>query len=197
MDMTAQQIPAALWNCGRMCMGLVLPRSESAAYASRSSPNPTLWPPWLMLLPSIKADSVSFTPGGQNNTCIWGDRGHILHHHLSLNHKGRWGTKDDLTTSFLHFSLFSTALWDLPNSRPVHLQWCTSSILDTSVLVYSGRHGPCWPRQQLIQYGMVACCHRMVSHGQSTTWCSPSLSRSKTGPLRALWNLVTVKISAQ
>ena len=35
------------------------------------------------------------------------------HHHLSLNCEGRWGTTDDFTTSFLHFSLFSTALWDL------------------------------------------------------------------------------------
>ena len=42
------------------------------------------------------------------------------HHHHSLNHEGRWGTTDDFATSFLHFSLFSTALWDLPNSRPVH-----------------------------------------------------------------------------
>ena len=40
-------------------------------------------------------------------------------HHLSLNHEGRWGTTDDFTTIFLHFSLFPTALWDLPNSRPV------------------------------------------------------------------------------
>ena len=31
-----------------------------------------------------------------------------------------WGTTDDFTTSFLHFSLFSTALWDLAKSRPVH-----------------------------------------------------------------------------
>ena len=30
------------------------------------------------------------------------------------------GTTDDFTTSFLHFSLSSTALWDLANSRPVH-----------------------------------------------------------------------------
>ena len=43
-----------------------------------------------------------------------------LHVHLPLNHKGRWGTTDDFTTSFLHFSSFSTALWDLANSRPVH-----------------------------------------------------------------------------
>ena len=32
----------------------------------------------------------------------------------------RWGTTDDFTTGFLHFSLFPTALWDLANSRPVH-----------------------------------------------------------------------------
>ena len=44
-------------------------------------------------------------------------------HHLSqlfLNGEGRWGTTDNFTTSSLHFPLFSTALWDLPNSRPVH-----------------------------------------------------------------------------
>ena len=42
------------------------------------------------------------------------------HHHQFLNCEGRWGTTDDFATSFLHVSLFSTALWDLPNSRPVH-----------------------------------------------------------------------------
>ena len=42
------------------------------------------------------------------------------YHHLSLNREGCLGTTDDFTISFLHFSLFSTALWDLPNSRPVH-----------------------------------------------------------------------------
>ena len=41
-------------------------------------------------------------------------------HHQSLNREGRWGTTDDFATSFLHFPLFSTALWDLPTSRPVH-----------------------------------------------------------------------------
>ncbi|WP_419619002.1 hypothetical protein, partial [Thiolapillus sp.] len=45
---------------------------------------------------------------------------HHHHHHQSLNREGRWGTTDDFATSFLNFSLFSTALWDLPNSRPVH-----------------------------------------------------------------------------
>ena len=46
---------------------------------------------------------------------------HYHHHHDQfLNREGRWGTTDDFATSFLHFSLFSTALLDLPNSRPVH-----------------------------------------------------------------------------
>ena len=48
------------------------------------------------------------------------DHYHYHHYHLFLNREGRWGTTDDFTISFLHFSLFSTALWDLPNSRPVH-----------------------------------------------------------------------------
>ena len=42
------------------------------------------------------------------------------HHHQSLNREGCWGTTDDFATSFLHCSKFSTALWDLPNSKPVH-----------------------------------------------------------------------------
>ena len=49
-------------------------------------------------------------------------------HHLSLNHEGRWGTTDDFATSFLHFPLFSTALWDLANSRPVHSQMLSSHL---------------------------------------------------------------------
>ena len=42
------------------------------------------------------------------------------HPHLSFNSEGHWGTTGDFTTSFLLFSLFSTALWDLANSRSVH-----------------------------------------------------------------------------
>ena len=45
---------------------------------------------------------------------------HHHHHHLSLNREGRWGTKDDLATSFLHFSPFFTAVWDLAKSRLVY-----------------------------------------------------------------------------
>ena len=43
-----------------------------------------------------------------------------LHLHLSLNHESCWGTTDDFKTSLRHFSLFSTALWDLVNPRPVY-----------------------------------------------------------------------------
>ena len=50
------------------------------------------------------------------------------HHHQSLNREGRWGTTDDFATSFLHFPLFSTAFWDLPNSRPVHFLMLSSHL---------------------------------------------------------------------
>ena len=49
-------------------------------------------------------------------------------HHLSLNREGCSGTTDDFANSFLHFSLFSTALWDLPNSRPVHFLMLSSHL---------------------------------------------------------------------
>ena len=39
--------------------------------------------------------------------------------HLFLNREGHWGTTVDFTTTFLNF-WFSTALWDLENSRHVH-----------------------------------------------------------------------------
>ena len=45
---------------------------------------------------------------------------HHHYHHLSFNRESRWGTTDDFATSCLHFQLFSTVLWDLVNSRPVH-----------------------------------------------------------------------------
>ena len=35
---------------------------------------------------------------------------HHHQHYLFCKHEGRWGTTDDFATSFLHFSLFSTAL---------------------------------------------------------------------------------------
>ena len=49
--------------------------------------------------------------------------------HISLNREGRSGTTDVLTTSFLHFSLFSTVLLDLANSKPVHFLTLSSHLL--------------------------------------------------------------------
>ena len=51
-----------------------------------------------------------------------------LSSHLPLNREGRWDTADDFATSFLHFSLFSTALCDLANSRPVHFLMLSSHL---------------------------------------------------------------------
>ena len=58
------------------------------------------------------------------------------HHHLSLNHEGGRGTADDFKASFLHFCIYSTALRDLANSRPVlslmlssHLFLCLPCLL--------------------------------------------------------------------
>ena len=53
-------------------------------------------------------------------TSLYHHHYHHHHHHQSLNREGRWGTTNNFATSFLHFSLFSTALWDLPNSWPVY-----------------------------------------------------------------------------
>ena len=63
--------------------------------------------------------------------------------HQFLNRWSRWGTTDDFTTSFLHFSLFSSVLWDLANSRPVH------SLMLSSYLFF------CLPR--LLNHFTVAC----------------------------------------
>ena len=54
---------------------------------------------------------------------------HHHHHHQSLNREGRWGTTDDFATSFLHFPPFSTALWDVADSRPVHSVMLSSHFL--------------------------------------------------------------------
>ena len=50
----------------------------------------------------------------------WGSIPSFRHLHLFLNCGGRWGSTDDFTTSFLHSSVFSTALLDSATSRPVH-----------------------------------------------------------------------------
>ena len=52
------------------------------------------------------------------NQRTWWDIHH--HHHLSFNCEVSLGHHSSFAPSFLHFCLFSTALWNLANSRPVH-----------------------------------------------------------------------------
>ena len=65
------------------------------------------------------------------------------HHHLSLNRKDRWGTTDDFTTSSPHLSMFSTAFWDLANSRPVHSLMLSSHLFSLSALPFPPFTVPC------------------------------------------------------
>ena len=61
-----------------------------------------------------------------NHVCIflkWKNVSEIVSFIIIINPLtagGRCGTTDDFATSFLNFSMFSKALWDLANSRPVH-----------------------------------------------------------------------------
>ena len=64
--------------------------------------------------------AAAMTVEGVLNISDTTDPTNSLSSHLPLNREGRWDTTDDFATSFLHFSLFSTALCDLANSRPVH-----------------------------------------------------------------------------
>ena len=83
---------------------------------------------------------------------------------LSLKHEGRWGTTDNFATSFLHFSLFSTALWDLANSRPVHS------------LILSSHHFLCLPC--LLLPFTVPCKIVLARPDEQETWlyhCSSHL----------------------
>ena len=77
----------------------------------------------------INTDKSNNTKPANGNSCTYclfsgqlasplGDPFLLLH--LSLIQGGHWGTTADFTTSFLHFSLLSTDLWDLANSRPAH-----------------------------------------------------------------------------
>ena len=105
------------------------------------------------------------------------------HHHYYqfLNRVGRWGTTDDFATSFLHFSLFFTALWDLPNFRPVH-----SLMLSTNLFL-------CLPCR--LAHFTVPCKMILARPDERETWsyhCSLRLftivRRSSCGPI-ARWVL--------
>ena len=96
--------------------------------------------------------------------------------HLSLNCEGRWGTTGDFATNFLHFS---TALWDLVNSRPVH-----SLMLSSHLFLCL----PC-----LLPSFTVSCKMVLVRPDERETWpyhCSLHLfmmvRKSSWGPVACL-----------
>ena len=101
---------------------------------------------------------------------------HLISYHLSLNRQGRWGIiKDDFTTSFLHFFLFSTARWDLANSRPVHSLMLSSHLF--LCLLCNLRHFavPCkmvLARPDERKTWPYHCCLRLVTLARRSS-CDP------------------------
>ena len=99
-----------------------------------------------------------------------------------LNQEGRWGITDDFSTSFLHFSQFSTALWDLPNFRPVH----------SLTLMLSSHLFLCLPC--LLLPFTVPCKMVFARPDERETWpyhcslCLFTIVRSSCGPI-ACWIL--------
>ena len=76
--------------------------------------------------------------------------------YLSLNREGRWGTTDDFATSFLHFSLFSTALWNLANSGPVNFLMLSSHLFFVCVVI-----PPCTE----LNWNLFDCCRSQDKEG--------------------------------
>ena len=107
-----------------------------------------------------------------------------LNYPLTARVEGPRGTTDDFATSILHFSLFSTALWHLANSRPVrslmlssHLFLCLPCLLPTftvlcKMVLARPDERETWPYH---------CCLRLF----------PMVRRSSCGPI-ACWYLGTV-----
>ena len=108
---------------------------------------------------------------------------HHHYHHQSLNREGRWGTTDDFATSFLHFSLSSTALWDLANSRPVH-----SLMLSSHLFLCP----PC-----LLPPFTVPCKMVLARPDERETWPYHSSLRLFTKVRRSLSGLIACWILAR
>ena len=94
----------------------------------------TQWSQWTWVLFLVETGSMTLFSTSvsvlvQTYQCL----SHLCVHYslpLSspLNYEGHFASTDDFTTSFLHFSLFPAALWDLANSRPVHSRMLSSHL---------------------------------------------------------------------
>ena len=88
--------------------------------------------------------------------------------HLFFKHEGRWYTTNDFATSFFHSSRFSTALWDLANSRPVHslmlfshLFLCLPCLLPPFIvpckMILAGPERKTWPYHRCLRLFFCFC----------------------------------------
>ena len=101
--------------------------------------------------------------------------------YLSISCVSSWSFPATLSVLVFHVPMVILSLPRIFDDAPVSYlapsSWCTAE----GAVHY-------WPRQRPIRYGMVACFHHMMRHGQSTTWRNTSLSRSNTRPLSSSWN---------
>ena len=94
--------------------------------------------------------------------------------HLSLNREGRWGTTDDFTPSFLQFSLFSDALWDLANSRTVHSLMLSSHLVFCLPCLLPPFTVPCKTVS-----GKIACWLQRRTRDRKVASSNPGRSRGR------------------
>ena len=92
----------------------------------------------------------------------------IHHHHLSLNRKGRWVTTDEFATRFLHFSLFSNALWDLS------IPWCCLPTSSSVCLVFFPL-SLCLVSPDVILCGWLGSKHQLTNSLCLARWFRPDL----------------------
>ena len=117
------QVPTATASCSRPSTSETKDCVEVAAVFAETSRSRCVLQcsvqfHWNIVLTSYNACMVIHVGATKNVHCH--HHHHHHHHHQSLYNEGRRGNTDDFTTSFLHFSLFSPALWDLANSSSVH-----------------------------------------------------------------------------
>ena len=108
--------------------------------------------------------------------------------HFPLNRKGPWGTTVDFTTIFLHFSLFSTFLWDLVNARPVHTLMLSSHLFHCLPCLLPPFTVPC--KMVLARDDELETCPYHFS-----LRLLPMVMRSSCGPI-ACWILARTSQSA-
>ena len=95
--------------------------------------------------------------------------------HLSLNCRCRWGTRDDFTTSFLYFVLFSNVLLDLAKSRPIHSLMLSSHLFFLLPCLLPSFTVPCkkfWPdlMNRRHVHNTSVCISLRQSEGLHVVW---------------------------